>query len=43
MPEFSFANINGQNGFRFRGIPNAIYDTGISVNAAGDINGDGFG
>jgi hypothetical protein len=39
---FNFGNINGQNGFRIRGISNAISDTGISVNAAGDINGDGF-
>ncbi|MDA1050346.1 MAG: dockerin type I domain-containing protein [Planctomycetota bacterium] len=37
----NLADLNGQNGFVFRGIdPGDL--SGVSVSAAGDVNGDGF-
>ena len=40
-PVFSLADLNGNNGFRIDGV--SLYDnSGYSVSAAGDVNGDGF-
>jgi hypothetical protein len=39
---FDLASLNGSNGFRLDGLHRGA-QAGISVSAAGDINGDGFG
>ncbi len=40
--DFTLGSVNGQNGFAIRGSITGSF-TGDSVDAAGDINGDGFG
>lgn len=40
-PTFSLSSLNGTNGFRLDGV-GANNNAGISVSAAGDVNGDGF-
>ncbi len=40
--EFDLATLNGTNGFRVDAL-GAIDDLGVSVAAAGDVNGDGLG
>jgi hypothetical protein len=41
MAVVNLANLNGSNGFRLDGIAEGD-NSGVSVNNAGDINGDGF-
>ena len=42
FPEiFHLADLNGQNGFKIDGESNSD-NSGYSVSAAGDINGDGY-
>jgi hypothetical protein len=41
-PKFDLSSLNGSNGFRLDGLT-AWDNSGFSVAAAGDVNGDGFG
>jgi hypothetical protein len=42
VPSLELATLDGTNGFRLVGI-DAYDSSGISVDSAGDVNGDGFG
>ncbi len=39
--DISLSSLNGANGFKLDGENNGDY-SGVSVSAAGDINGDGY-
>lgn len=41
-PAFNLGSLNGTNGFRINGETGDDF-SGVSVSAAGDVNGDGFG
>ncbi|PXW89872.1 FG-GAP repeat protein [Nitrosomonas sp. Nm84] len=42
-PALNLSNLDGSDGFRLAGANFSVYNGGLEVSDAGDINGDGFG